>query len=69
MSETIIELCGVSKRFGPTYDAAARLTRDIAARFGKPPKNETVYAVDRVDLVVQLPSWRRRCAWPSRPWR
>ena len=53
MSETIIELRGVSKRFGPSYDAAARLTRDIAARFGRPPKNETVHAVDSVDLVVK----------------
>jgi oligopeptide/dipeptide ABC transporter ATP-binding protein len=53
MSETIIELRGVSKRFGPSYDAAARLARDIAARFGRPPKNETVHAVDSVDLVVK----------------
>ena len=52
MSEPIIELRGVSKRFGPSYDAAARLTRDIASRFGRAPKNETVYAVDNVDLMV-----------------
>ena len=52
MSEPIIELRGVSKRFGPSYDAAARLTRDIGSRFGWVPKNETVHAVDNVDLAV-----------------
>ena len=53
MIPAIIELRGVSKRFGPTYDAAARLTRDIAARLGRPRKSETVHAVDNVDLRVQ----------------
>ena len=52
MNEPIIEVRGVSKRFGPSYDAAARLTRDIASRFGRAPKNETVRAVDHVDLMV-----------------
>jgi peptide/nickel transport system ATP-binding protein len=52
VSESIIELRGVSKRFGPSYDAAARLTRKIATRFGRPPKSETVHAVDYVDLSV-----------------
>ena len=52
MSETIIELRGISKRFGPSYDAAARLARDIGSRFGRIPKNETVHAVDNVDLIV-----------------
>jgi peptide/nickel transport system ATP-binding protein len=52
MSVPIIELRGVSKRFGPTYDAAARITRGFARRFGATPKNETVRAVDNVDLVV-----------------
>ena len=52
MSEPIIELRGVSKRFGPSYDAAARLTREIATRFGRVPKSETVHAVDTVDLSV-----------------
>ncbi len=52
MSEPIIELRNVSKRFGPTYDAAARLTREIASRFGRTPKSETVHAVDNVDLTV-----------------
>ena len=48
----IVELRGVSKRFGPTYDAAARLARGLARRFGAAEKNETVRAVDRVNLAV-----------------
>jgi peptide/nickel transport system ATP-binding protein len=48
----IIELCCVSKRFGPTYDAAARLARSLSRRFGAVPKNEVVQAVDHVDLAV-----------------
>ena len=54
MTEPIVELRGVSKRFGPTYDIAARLGRSLAQRFGQPPKNETVHAVDTVDLSVAL---------------
>ncbi len=52
MSQPIIELRGIAKRFGPSYDAAARITRGLAERFGKSPKNETVRAVDGVDLTV-----------------
>jgi len=52
MSEPIIELRGVSKRFGPSYDAAARVARNLSARFGSPPRNETVRAVDTVDMTV-----------------
>lgn len=52
MTPPIIELRGVSKRFGPSYDAAARLTRGLAARFGAPPKSEVVRAVDHVDMAV-----------------
>jgi peptide/nickel transport system ATP-binding protein len=48
----IIELRDVSKRFGPTYDAAARLARSLSRRFGAVPKNEVVQAVDHVDLAV-----------------
>jgi peptide/nickel transport system ATP-binding protein len=48
----IIELRGVSKRFGPTYDAAARLARSLSRRFGSAPRNEVVQAVDHVDLAV-----------------
>lgn len=52
MSTPIIELRGVSKHFGPTHDAAARLTRAIAARLGRPQADQTVRAVDDVDLAV-----------------
>jgi oligopeptide/dipeptide ABC transporter ATP-binding protein len=52
MTIPIIELRGVSKRFGPTYDAAARVTRGIARRFGTAPRNETVRAVEAVDMTV-----------------
>ena len=48
----IIELRGVSKRFGPTYDAAARLARGMARRMGGREKNEIVRAVDNVDLSI-----------------
>ena len=53
MSETIIELRGVSKRFGPTYDAAARLTRSITRRIGGTPRNEVVRAVDTVSMTIR----------------
>jgi peptide/nickel transport system ATP-binding protein len=52
MTAPIIELRGVSKQFGPTHDAATRLTRAIAARLGHPRPDETVRAVDTVDLQV-----------------
>jgi peptide/nickel transport system ATP-binding protein len=48
----IIELRGVSRQFGPTYDAAARLARALAARFGRPQADQTVRAVDGVDMLV-----------------
>jgi peptide/nickel transport system ATP-binding protein len=48
----IIELRQVSRHFGPSYDAAARITRGLARRFGATPRNETVRAVDHVDLAV-----------------
>jgi peptide/nickel transport system ATP-binding protein len=48
----IIELRSVSRQFGPAYDAAARLGRSLAARFGKPQADQTVRAVDGVDLQV-----------------
>jgi oligopeptide/dipeptide ABC transporter ATP-binding protein len=53
MTEPILELRGVSKRFGPTYDSAARLTRAIGRRLGTQPRNETVRAVDTVNLTIQ----------------
>jgi peptide/nickel transport system ATP-binding protein len=52
VTEPIIELRGVSKQFGPTRDAAARLVHTLAARFGRPHANQTVRAVDGVDLQV-----------------
>jgi peptide/nickel transport system ATP-binding protein len=52
VSVPIIELRGVSKRFGPTYDAAARLARAVSRRLGAVPKHEIVHAVDDVDLSV-----------------
>ncbi len=52
MAAPIIELRRVSKRFGPTYDAAARLARSISRHLGTAQRNETVHAVDNVDLVV-----------------
>ena len=53
MSEVpIIELRGVSKRFGPTHDVAARLARSLSRRLGGTPKNEVLQAVDTVDLSV-----------------
>ena len=52
MTGPIIELRGVSKRFGPTYDAAARLTRSVSRYFGSPPREETVRAVDTVSMSI-----------------
>jgi peptide/nickel transport system ATP-binding protein len=52
MTAPIIELRGVSRQFGPTYDAAARLGRALLTRFGKPQPDQTVRAVDDVNLVV-----------------
>jgi peptide/nickel transport system ATP-binding protein len=52
MTQPVIELRGVSKTFGPTYDAAARLTRGLKQRLGGSLKNDTVRAVDNVDLSV-----------------
>ncbi len=53
MSGSIIELRNVSKRFGPTLDAAARLTRSVARRLGAAERNEIVRAVDAVDMTVR----------------
>jgi peptide/nickel transport system ATP-binding protein len=51
--DPIIELRQVSKRFGPTYDAALRMSRSVAHRLGFAPRNETVRAVESVSLVIQ----------------
>jgi peptide/nickel transport system ATP-binding protein len=52
MNPPIIELRGVSKHFGPTHDAAARLARALAARLGKPRSDQTVRAVDDVSMSI-----------------
>jgi peptide/nickel transport system ATP-binding protein len=49
----IIALQGVSRQFGPTHDAAARLVRRATRAFGGTLRNEIVYAVDRVDLAIR----------------
>ena len=48
----IVELRGVSRQFGPTFDLAARLGRAVLARAGRPQPDRTVRAVDGVDLQV-----------------
>ena len=48
----IMELRGVSKRFGRTLDVAAKAARALSAAFGNPPRNEIVRAVDGVDLAI-----------------
>ena len=48
----IMEMRGVSKRFGKTLDIAAKTTRAIAQAFGNPPRNEIVRAVDGVNLTI-----------------
>jgi len=53
MTAPFVELRDVSKRFGPSYDVAARLTRAFAARFGQTPRTETVHAVDTVSMTIQ----------------
>ncbi|HEY8288044.1 MAG TPA: ABC transporter ATP-binding protein [Acetobacteraceae bacterium] len=52
MTEPMLELRGLSKRFGRSYDAAERMTRAIARRFGATMADDTVRAVDGVDLAV-----------------
>ncbi|MCQ4161185.1 ABC transporter ATP-binding protein [Roseomonas sp. GC11] len=49
MSTPIIELKGVSKRFSKTLDFAGKM----AKKLGMPVKEETVHAVDGVDLTVR----------------
>ncbi len=49
----VIELQGVSKRFGKTFDIAARLARRASAALGKPAKDLTVRAVDKVDMTIR----------------
>ncbi len=48
----VIELKGVSKRFGKTFDLAARLTRSARRAMGADLPDQTVRAVDKVNLAV-----------------
>nr|WP_283949749.1 ABC transporter ATP-binding protein [Limobrevibacterium gyesilva] len=43
---------GVSKRFGKTLDAAAKLARRVSHAMGGTAKNDVVRAVDNVDLTI-----------------
>ena len=49
----VVELKGVSKRFGQNFDIAARLARRASAALGKPVKDLTVRAVDAVDITIR----------------
>lgn len=49
MSAPILEIKGVSKRFTKRLDVAGK----IASRLGANIREETVHAVDRVDLAIQ----------------
>jgi oligopeptide/dipeptide ABC transporter ATP-binding protein len=53
MSAPVIELRGVSKRFGKSFDIAARLTHRLSGALGRPYKDQTVHAVDTVDLTIR----------------
>ena len=45
----MVELRGISRRFGKTLDFAARLAR----RLGAPVREDIVHAVDGVDLTIR----------------
>jgi peptide/nickel transport system ATP-binding protein len=47
-----IELRGISKRFGKTYDVAARFARRVQRSLGGAVHDQIVRAVDNVDLTV-----------------
>ena len=49
MSETLLELKNISKRFEKKLDVAGRLARSLGANLHE----ETVHAVDRVDLTIR----------------
>ena len=48
----VIELKGISKRFGKTLDIAARLTQSARRAMGSKVEEPVVMAVDRVDLTI-----------------
>lgn len=49
MSEPLLELKNISKRFEKKLDVAGRLARSLGANL----REETVHAVDRVDLTIR----------------
>ncbi len=53
MTPPVIELRGVSKRFGKTHDAASRATRALRRAMGGNVQDQIVRAVDDVSLVVR----------------
>jgi len=52
MNAPAIELRGISKRFGKTYDAAARFARQMKRSLGGSVQENLVRAVDNVDLAI-----------------
>ena len=49
----VVELRGVSKRFGKTLDVAARATRAIFRAMGSPVASDVVRAVEDVSLTIR----------------
>jgi len=49
----VIELKGISKRFGKTPDVAARMAQGLRRAMGSTAEAPVVRAVDKVDLVVR----------------
>jgi peptide/nickel transport system ATP-binding protein len=49
----VIELKGISKRFGKTLDVAAKLARGLKRALGGTVPNTVVRAVDNVDLTIR----------------
>jgi peptide/nickel transport system ATP-binding protein len=52
MTAPAIELRGISKRFGKTYDVAARFARRMKRTLGGAVHEQTVRAVDNVDIAI-----------------
>ncbi len=53
MSEPVIRLQGVSKRFGKTLDFAARAAQGLRRAMGGEVKAQLVRAVDNIDLIIR----------------
>jgi peptide/nickel transport system ATP-binding protein len=53
VSAPVVELRGVSKRFGKSLDMAAKLARRVSRAMGGQTRDEVVRAVDNVDLTVR----------------